>query len=126
MLTSPSNKTSSNLHEAQELSGPLPEKLKSVKILKTFTHVNKQYLHVPVINYTSRYTITPDNTGSLYLYQLQEYDHHLYNNTSIVNSLGVLVFICFCVFFCLKLNYSFNLYLIYLSNMLLSSTCMYV
>jgi hypothetical protein len=31
-------KNSSNLHESQELSGPLPKKLKSVKILKTFTH----------------------------------------------------------------------------------------
>ena len=31
-------KNSSNIHESQELSGPLPKKLKSVKILKTCTH----------------------------------------------------------------------------------------
>ena len=34
----PPKKTSSNLQESQELSGPLPKKLKSAKILKTFTH----------------------------------------------------------------------------------------
>ena len=39
MHTSLPKKTSSNLHESQELSGPLPKKLKPVKILKTFTHV---------------------------------------------------------------------------------------
>ena len=36
--TSPPKKNSSNLNESQELSGPLPKQLKSVKILKTFTH----------------------------------------------------------------------------------------
>ena len=34
----PPPQKSSNLHESQELSGTLPQKLKSVKILKTFIH----------------------------------------------------------------------------------------
>jgi hypothetical protein len=33
----PPKKNSANLHESQELSGPLPKKLKSVKILKIST-----------------------------------------------------------------------------------------
>ena len=37
MDMSPPKKNSSNLQESQELSGPFPKKLKSVKIL-TFTH----------------------------------------------------------------------------------------
>jgi hypothetical protein len=41
MRTSPPEKKSSNLHKSQELSGPLPKKLKSLKILKTFTHAGK-------------------------------------------------------------------------------------
>ena len=38
MCTSLPKKNSANLHESQELSGPLPIKLKSVKILKTLNH----------------------------------------------------------------------------------------
>jgi len=40
MCTTPSKKNSSNLHKSQKLSGSLPKKneMKSVKILKTFTH----------------------------------------------------------------------------------------
>jgi hypothetical protein len=38
MYLPPPPQKSSNLHESQELSGTLPQKLKSVKILKTFIH----------------------------------------------------------------------------------------
>jgi hypothetical protein len=39
MVSPPTKKNSSNLNESQELSGPLQKKkMKSGKILKTFTH----------------------------------------------------------------------------------------
>ena len=52
MYTSPPEKNSSNLHESPELSGTLPKKLNSVKILKTFTHgdLSSFYCDTPSIN----------------------------------------------------------------------------